>query len=164
MKFQILFAVSLFFTVSVFGAGSRQMNSRTAPLFNLPTQTGSISLDAFRGKVVYVDFWASWCIPCRQSFPWMKTMYEKYSAQGFEIIAINLDKKTEDAEEFISEFFPPFTIAFDPEGKIAEAYDVPTMPSSFLINREGMIVYSHAGFDSKKTEVMENIIKEECSK
>ena len=135
-----------------------------APFFTLPTQTGSVSLHSLRGKVVYVDFWASWCIPCRDSFPWMKSIYEKYASKGLEIVAINLDKNREYADKFLQEFYPPFTVAFDPEGKTAEAFEVPTMPSSFLISRNGNIIYTHAGFDEKKIDVVENVIKEEVSK
>jgi thiol-disulfide isomerase/thioredoxin len=160
-KFFSLLLISLIFTVP--GAGKNSVASR-APFFTLPTQTGSVSLYALRGKVVYVDFWASWCMPCRNSFPWMKSIYERYSPRGFEIVAINLDKNREYADKFLQEFYPPFTVAFDPQGKSAEAFEVPTMPSSFLISRKGNIVYSHAGFDEKKADLVENVIQEECSK
>jgi peroxiredoxin len=94
----------------------------------------------------------------------MKSIYERYSPRGFEIVAINLDKNREYADKFLQEFYPPFTVAFDPQGKSAEAFEVPTMPSSFLISRKGNIVYSHAGFDEKKVDLVENVIQEECSK
>ena len=134
--------------------------SNAAPGFELPTPNGTVSLDSLRGKVVLVDFWASWCGPCRQSFPWMSKLYETYSQKGLVIVAVNLDKKREPANDFLAEFSPPFIVAFDPAGKTAEAFHFPAMPTSFIVNRDGTIVYSHAGFNSKKTGEMENLIQE----
>jgi cytochrome c biogenesis protein CcmG, thiol:disulfide interchange protein DsbE len=141
-------------------AGSVWCDSKVAPSFDLPTSNGTVSLDSLRGKVVLVDFWASWCGPCRQSFPWMSKLYQTYSQKGLVIVAINLDKKREPANDFLSEFSPPFIVAFDPAAKTAEAFHVPAMPSSFIVNREGMILYSHAGFNLKKTDEVENLIQE----
>ena len=138
--------------------------SNAAPGFELPTPNGTVSLDSLRGKVVLVDFWASWCGPCRQSFPWMSKLYETYSQKGLVIVAVNLDKKREPANDFLAEFSPPFIVAFDPAGKTAEAFHVPAMPTSFILNRDGTIVYSHAGFNSKKTGEMENLIQEALKK
>lgn len=111
-----------------------------------------------------VDFWASWCAPCRQSFPWMTGLYNRYSEQGLVIVAINVDKKRQPAYDFLVDFSPPFTVAFDPLGKTAEAFHVEGMPSSFVIGRDGVILYSHIGFDQKKTGMMEELIQEGLSK
>ncbi len=137
---------------------------KTAPPFDLPTRSGNISLDSLRGKIVLIDFWASWCAPCRQSFPWMSKVYNRYKSKGFEIVAINLDKKKDLADDFIFEFSPPFTVAFDPEGKTAEAYGVPAMPSSYIVNQDGTIIHFHAGFDPKKTDIVEKEIQEAFSR
>lgn len=137
--------------------------NQAAP-FNLPTKSGTVSLDSLHGKVVYVDFWASWCAPCRQSFPWMSSLYDRYSSKGLVIVAINLDKKRELADGFVDEFNPPFIVAFDPDGKTAEAFHVPAMPSGYLISKTGEIIYSHEGFDPKKTKEIENMIQEAVSK
>jgi thiol-disulfide isomerase/thioredoxin len=145
-------------------APSGSIDSKMAPAFELPTKSGNVTLDSLRGKVVLIDFWASWCAPCRQSFPWMIKLYDQYSAKGLAVVAINLDKKRELADDFLSDFSPPFVIAFDPSGKTAEAFNVPAMPSSYILNRDGTILYSHAGFDPKKTGEIENLIKEACSK
>ena len=116
-----------------------------APAFNLPSFKSSISLDQYRGKLVYVDFWASWCVPCRKSFPWMTAIQKKYGNK-LKVIAINLDAERDDAITFLKETKPRFSIAFDPEGKIAESYEVKGMPSSYLIDPQGNIVSSHIGF------------------
>jgi cytochrome c biogenesis protein CcmG/thiol:disulfide interchange protein DsbE len=131
-----------------------------APDFKLPTQNGTVSLEELRGKVVLVDFWASWCGPCRQSFPWMSDVAEHNAANGLVVVAINLDKSREPAEAFLRQFSPPFIVAFDPAGKTAEAYNVATMPSSYLVGRDGRVVYRHAGFDLRDTETLEKKIKE----
>jgi cytochrome c biogenesis protein CcmG/thiol:disulfide interchange protein DsbE len=86
-----------------------------APEFTLPDAAGqTISLSQQRGKIVYVDFWASWCGPCRQSFPWMNEMLGKYQAQGLEIVAINLDTGRAEADEFLAKNPASFTVLFDP--------------------------------------------------
>lgn len=134
--------------------------TRPAPDFALPTSSGTVSLHDLRGKVVYVDFWASWCGPCRQSFPWMNSMLEKYRSQGLVIVAVDLDKTRDAAGEFLYAFSPKFTVAFDPAGKTAEAYRVEAMPSSFLVDRDGKIVYTHEGFESSKAATLEQKIRE----
>lgn len=153
----------LLLLVLVVPAGSkttRAMVATPAPNFKLPTQNGTVSLEELRGKVVLVDFWASWCGPCRQSFPWMSGLAEQNAAKGLVVVAINLDKSREPADAFLRQFSPPFIVAFDPAGKTAEAYDVAAMPSSYLVGRDGRVVYSHAGFDARDTETLETKIKE----
>jgi cytochrome c biogenesis protein CcmG/thiol:disulfide interchange protein DsbE len=103
-------------------------------------------------------------VPCRESFPWMNSMFDKYSGQGLEIVSINLDKKREAADAFLERFRSPFIIAFDPAGKAAEAFHVEAMPSSFIVSRSGRIVYSHLGFERAKSQTIEDQIKEALSR
>jgi thiol-disulfide isomerase/thioredoxin len=131
-----------------------------APSFTLSTAAGTVCLDSLRGRAVLVDFWASWCGPCRKSFPWMKAMHETYGPKGLTIVAIDVDKSRDQADPFLQEFPSPFVVAFDPEGKTAEKFHVSAMPSSFVIDRQGRIVYTHRGFDPKKTEEIEKHIQE----
>lgn len=128
--------------------------------FELATATGKVSLHELRGKVVLVDFWASWCLPCRQSFPWLATMAGRYAAKDFVVVAINLDKRRDLAEKFLREFAPGFTVAFDPAGRSAEEYAVAAMPSSFLVGRDGQMLDTHAGFDLDDTKSLEKKIQE----
>ena len=134
-----------------------------APGFELPTASGTVALDALRGKVVLVDFWASWCGPCRQSFPWLGKVAERYEAKGLVVVAIDLDKDRTLAERFLREQKPPFTVAFDPAGRAAEAFGVETMPSSFLVNRAGQVVYSHPGFYPQDVDTFEKRIEDEVA-
>lgn len=158
-----LVVISLALTPASFGSPKRI--GTAAPEFTLPTRTGPpATLQDFRGKVVLVDFWASWCGPCRQSFPWMSSMIDKYAAQGLVIVSIDLDKNREAADEFLAKYRPPFIVAFDPAGRTAEAFDVDAMPSSFIVSRDGRIVYAHQGFELAKANSIENQIKEALSK
>jgi thiol-disulfide isomerase/thioredoxin len=131
-----------------------------APRFSLPTSHGSVSLDSLRGYVVYVDFWASWCDPCRKSFPWMNELQHKFADQGLKIVAVNLDTKQESLDKFLAKYPVNFTIAFDPGGDVAKLYQVKGMPSSYLIDRQGNLVSSHIGFLEKDTKLLEEHVAE----
>jgi peroxiredoxin len=134
--------------------------AESAPTFALPTNSDTVALDSLRGQVLYLDFWASWCEPCRKSFPWMEKLRIKYADQGLTVIAINLDPARKNADKFLAKQDVGFTIAFDPKGEIAKAYQVKGMPSSFLINRAGDIVFSRIGFKETETDGIEKQIME----
>lgn len=108
-----------------------------------------------KGNVVYVDFWASWCVPCRKSFPWMTDMQNKYRQKGLRVITINVDAEHQLAELFLKENIANFPIIFDPKGQVADAFHLKGMPSSFVINRTGEITYAHVGFFTNKQKAYE---------
>jgi cytochrome c biogenesis protein CcmG/thiol:disulfide interchange protein DsbE len=147
-------------------AAARSRHEPTADdlAFTLPTSSGTVSLASLKGKVVLVDFWASWCVPCRQSFPWLAEMARRFGDRGLVVVAIDLDKDRDAANAFLTDFSTPFYVAFDPAAKSAEAYDVRTMPSSYLIGRDGRLLETHAGFYEKEAEAFEKRIEEEVSK
>lgn len=132
-----------------------------APGFTLPTfpDDAKISLQDFKGRVVYLDFWATWCPPCLKSFPWMDEMHERYKDDGLTIIAVSVDKKRELIEQFIKKTEPSFIIAHDPYGKIAKSYNLRGMPSSYLIDRNGVLIKTHMGFRKKDKAKLEAIIQ-----
>jgi cytochrome c biogenesis protein CcmG/thiol:disulfide interchange protein DsbE len=105
-----------------------------------------LDLDGFLGRVVYLDFWASWCAPCRQSFPWMQAMKDAYERQGLTVIAVNLDQNRDDANAFLAQFHPNFDVRFDPQGKAAERFKVHGMPTGVIIDRHGVVRFTHIGF------------------
>jgi thiol-disulfide isomerase/thioredoxin len=106
----------------------------------------ALQLDALRGSVVYVDFWASWCGPCRESFPWMTEIQQRYGDRGLVVIGVNLDHDRQLANDFLSTFRPRFRIVFDADAKLAEEFHVVGMPASYFIDRNGKTRFRHVGF------------------
>jgi len=123
----------------------------------------ALDLEAYRGKIVWVDFWASWCTPCRRSFPWLNEVMEKYADDGFVVIGVNVDKERELATQFLAEVPARFPIVYDPDGRLAKDYEVLGMPSSFLIGRDGKIIGSHIGFRREEQENYEASISSALS-
>lgn len=119
-----------------------------------------LDLSVYEGKVVYLDFWASWCAPCRRSFPWMNEMKRKYGDDGLVIIGVNVDAEPELAEAFLKETPADFRIVHDPEGKLASRFELLGMPNSFMIDREGNVVAKHVGFRSDSPEKYEQQLRE----
>lgn len=130
-----------------------------APPLQLPAINGEIDLAQLKGRVIYLDFWASWCDPCRESFPWMASLKEKYGNQGLEVVAVNLDKEREKADAFLKNMNVNFVVAFDPSGDSASKYELRGMPGSYLIGRDGNIHASHLGFRDSDKEKLEAAIK-----
>jgi cytochrome c biogenesis protein CcmG/thiol:disulfide interchange protein DsbE len=112
------------------------------------------------GKVVWVDFWASWCVPCRRSFPWLNTMHRKYGPEGLEIIAVNLDKERALADGFLAEVPAEFSVRFDPDGNLAKEFAVQAMPSSYLLAADGTVLASHFGFKTADAPDYERAIQD----
>lgn len=118
------------------------------------------ALEKHKGEVVYVDFWASWCGPCRKSFPWMNKIEAEYKAQGFSVISVNLDANKALAAKFLEETPATFTVIYDPKGKIARHFKIQGMPSSMLIGRDGKIKSRHTGFFTKKIPLYQQEISQ----
>jgi thiol-disulfide isomerase/thioredoxin len=129
-----------------------------APLFELAGPKGTVSLQKLKGRVVYVDFWASWCGPCRQSFPWMNEMQAKYGARGLQIVGVNLDAQTGDAEKFLAQVPAAFAVAYDAKGDSARRYELKGMPSSVLVGPDGKVIKVHAGFRQEDRKALEDAI------
>ena len=105
-----------------------------------------LDLAHLRGKVVLVDFWASWCEPCRHSFPWLNAMQTKYADRGLVVIGVNLDRERAAADRFLQDVPAEFRIVYDPAGTLASHYDLPGMPVSYVIGPNGDVVGRHIGF------------------
>ena len=141
-------------TAHAVGAGA------PAPNFTLPTAKGeAVTLDKLRGKVVYVDFWASWCGPCRRSFPWMNEMQQKYGAKGFTVLAINVDKRRADADKFLVLLPASFPVVYDEAGTTPAAFAVQGMPSSYLIDARGNVSFVERGFTDESRGPLEERVK-----
>ncbi len=108
-------------------------------------------LEQYKGKPVLIDFWASWCVPCKKSFPFMNLLREKYAAEKFEIIAVNMDEDPRDAESFLSKYPASFSVVKG-SGDLAKLFKIKGLPSAYLVNQEGQVVSTHAGFNAKKAD------------
>lgn len=129
-----------------------------APVVELEGRPLPVRLAPAAGEWLYIDFWASWCAPCRRSFPWMNEMQARYRARGLRIVAVSLDRERADAERFLRELPPAFTIAFDAAGDSARRYGVKGMPSSVLVAPDGRVVFVHSGFrDDQRAELERRI-------
>ena len=115
----------------------------------------ALDLTAYRGKVVYLDFWASWCTPCRRSFPWLDGLVRVYSGRDFVVIGVNVDHDHDLAEKFLNDIPAGFPIVYDPRGELATQFKIMGMPSAVLIDRTGKVRFQHVGFSEKKEEEYE---------
>jgi thiol-disulfide isomerase/thioredoxin len=109
-----------------------------------------IDVSAYKGKVVYLDFWASWCGPCKESFPWLNELSQKYP--NLKVVGINLDKNRSDADEFLKKYPAKFEILFDSAASSAEKYKVKGMPYSIIFDKTGKEIHSHIGFSKEKSK------------
>lgn len=129
----------------------------------IAADTETKSLDAVlaehKGEVIYLDFWASWCVPCRRSFPWMNEMHKKYQAQGFTVVSVNLDAEQQLATQFLTATPANFIVVYDPQGLTAKQYKLKGMPSSYMIGRDGKLKRAHVGFFTDKKAVYEQEIQ-----
>ena len=138
------FALSLLLIEAAFAVAEGDM----APEFTLPVLGGEsdTSLSDSHGKVRYIDFWASWCPPCRVSIPEIIALQKEFAGDRFEVFAINVDERTEDALEFVERFAMNYVNLSDPQGNIAEAYALRGMPVSFVVDPKGRVTMMHVGF------------------
>lgn len=123
-----------------------------------------LGLARFRGKVVVIDFWASWCAPCRQSFPWLNEMQAKYRDRGLVVIGVNVDRERAEADRFLRQTPADFQIVYDANGVLASHYQVPGMPSSYVIGPDGQQAGVHIGFRKGTREEREAELERLLSK
>ena len=126
------------------------------PLLN---KGNEIRLSDFEGTVVYVDFWASWCGPCRKSLPLYEDLYQRLLTKQFQLLAVNLDEDTRDAIGFLNRHPVSYPVLVDPAGNSARTWSVLAMPSSYLIDFDGKLAHTYVGFESSHMERIEHDIK-----
>ena len=118
-----------------------------APQFSLASRAGGeVSLADLKGQVVMINFWASWCGPCRQEFPALDQIYAKYKPMGFTLVAINVESEKADAEKFLSATPASFPILFDPDNTVSGRYGVSAMPTTVLVDRQGRVRWQHRAY------------------
>ena len=134
--------------------------ARAEPGDSLMINGEAYDLSPYEGKVLILDFWASWCGPCRQSFPWMNQMLERYEEQGLAILAVNLDEDHAKADKFLKDVPAEFDLAFDPTGTSAEQLQVMGMPSTYIFDRDGSLKERVIGFSKARAQQHEQILAE----
>ena len=131
-----------------------------APGFSAPGLAGgTVSLASYRGKVVYLDFWASWCGPCAKSLPALDQLRKEFAPGDFQIVAVNLDRNPAVAARFLKQRPVGYPSAIDPKGSLPAAFGVEAMPTSFLIDREGVVRHVHRGFRDSDVEPLRRQIQ-----
>jgi peroxiredoxin len=122
-------------------------NIRSAPDFTLTDANGqSVTLSDLRGQVVMINFWASWCGPCREEMPLLEQIHQRYEALGFTLLGINVEEDSTNGQAFLQERPVSFPVLYDPKNNLSKLYDVIAMPSTVLIDRQGNIRYLHHGY------------------
>jgi thiol-disulfide isomerase/thioredoxin len=121
---------------------------RPAAEFNLPAlDGGQLSSASLSGHVAVVDFWASWCVPCRAELPELEKLRQAWAPRGVLFVTINIDNDRAEAERMVKQLGVSMPVGLDPEKHTASAFDVPTMPSSFVLDRQGRVRYAHEGWN-----------------
>jgi peroxiredoxin len=159
MKFSsaLILLYTLFWPLYSHSAGVGE----AAPPFSLKDMKGNtVTLESFKGKVVFLDFWATWCGPCKEEFPELEALYQKYGKEGFEVVGISVDKSESNVAEFLKKRPVSFTILTNTKGDVAETYGLPGMPTGFIIGKDGVIRYRHAGFSKAFLPLYEKEIVE----
>ena len=147
-------SLSIVGSLSVLVAGSMLLSgasagdvSGAAPNFSLEVRDGgTMSLDELRGNVVMINFWATWCGPCRQEMPHLEALYQRYASLGFTLLAVNVEDDPEGAAKWLEETPVSFPVLFDPQNDVSELYDVVAMPTTVLIDRQGNKRFLHHGY------------------
>lgn len=143
------------------GANAMASKKVEAPDFTLKSRSGeNVRLSDFRGQVVLLNFWASWCGPCRQEMPILDAIHKKYEALGFTVLGVNVDLKSEKAINYLKDTPVDFPVLYDPKSKVSELYSVSAMPSTAIIDRDGKVRYIHPGYKTGDEKKYKSKIKE----
>jgi len=155
------FLLVMFYVVSCSAVKAIEINEEAISCpATLGVGTEALELQQYKGKVIYLDFWATWCPPCKKSMPFLNTLRNELQEQGFEIIAINVDEKPEDAINFLNQYPVDYLTALDPKGECPQMYGVMAMPSAYFIDRQGTIRYIHLGFKERdESEIRRRVLE-----
>ena len=143
------------------GEGGAAPPPAAAPRLELPDRDGrTVRLADLLGRVVVVDFWASWCGPCKQSFPDLDALYAELQDRGLSVLAVSVDEKRSEADAFLASRPHRLTVLFDPPAKAAEAFGVEGMPTTFVVDRRGLVRARHEGYTPKVARAIRDRVLE----
>jgi peroxiredoxin len=146
--FALTVVVTLGFS-GIAGASQKTLDGSQAPNFTLKSRSGkNLKLSDFRGQVVMLNFWASWCGPCRTEMPILEKMYKRYSKLGFVILGVNTEQDTSKANAYLRDIKVSFPILYDTDSKVSKLYKNRAMPTTIMIDRNGKMRYMHEGYKS----------------
>jgi peroxiredoxin len=153
--------LTLLMAQNVFAVGLRD----SAPDFTLKNLEGNnLRLNEYRGQVVLINFWASWCGPCRQEMPLLDRLHNRYEETGFAVLGVNVEGEVEPAREIVDKTQVTFPILIDDGQKVSEMYNLQAMPSTVVVDRDGVVRYIHHGYkpgdEAKYVEVVKQLIRE----
>ena len=147
MKFRTLFSGLALTVLAASSLASSGLTGKPAPDFALKSSTGeNLRLSEYRGDVVMINFWATWCGPCRQEMPLLDELYSRYERVGFNLLGVNIDDDSNRAMDMIRELGVNFPVLFDARKEVSKLYDVDAMPVTVLVDREGNVRYVHQGY------------------
>ena len=136
------------------------MNDAPAPDFTLKSDNGkNLKLSEHRGDVVLINFWASWCGPCRQEMPLLSELHDKYKALGFTVLGVNVEQDSDEAKKLLKEMPVTFPVLFDNDSTVSKQYDVVAMPSTVLVDRDGKMRYLHKGYKPGEEEIYLEMVR-----
>ena len=144
------------------GHGYAVVNAGDTVELTLQTLDGKeLDLQQLRGKVVLLDFWATWCQPCKKSFPFYADLAKRHESDGLVVVAVSIDERKKPVQRFVQKHPVPFQIAWDPKQSLVERFEPTTMPTAYLLGRDGIVKHIHAGFrDSDKESLRARIERE----
>jgi peroxiredoxin len=133
---------------------------RKAPDFTLKRSTGgNVKLSELRGRVVLVNFWATWCTPCKEELPFFNALYRRYQNLGLEVLGVNIDKVSSQASQMSAALGLSFPVLLDPAGKTSDLYQIRTMPTTFVVAKDGTLRHVHWGFGPGERDRYESEIR-----
>ena len=133
------------------GCATTRLLGQPAPDFTLPSLSGAtVQLSTLRGSVALVDFWASWCGPCRDELPALEQLRPFYEARGVRFVTVNIDSDRDAAAQMAKQLGVSMAVALDVDKRVAEAWQLPTMPTSYIIDRQGVVRFIHEGFNGTR--------------
>jgi peroxiredoxin len=165
MKMKNIFLGLAFSVVAASSLASSGLTGQTAPDFALKSSNGeNLRLSEYRGDVVMVNFWATWCGPCRQEMPLLDELYTRYQRVGFSLLGVNIDDNSSKAMNMVSELGVSFPVLFDSRKEVSKLYAVEAMPVTVLIDREGTVRYVHhgykPGYEDKYLDQIRSLLRE----